>query len=294
MSDASENQTNKNYEDEEISLLDLLAVMVRYRKLIVLGTLIVTVLAGVWFFVVPSVLPELSNETADVTYTVNTVAFPLGVSEKLPDKKITPVYLASNQMQRLSFLVSEFKNYSVFNDGKMTDYQFNSAVQQLVSRKDFSVETFEIGTSFDVKMNIELAKLDEATEMMQAMVSDIDADIQAYYIPVLESMKKTVETSIEKAKGFASGSSDMAAVQASQELYVELENFLSSFTGFLSLESNPFVIPAAKGRAKKLIIAFIAALFVFICAAFCKNAVENVKKDPEASKLIADAWKAGK
>lgn len=293
MSDILETKTDRNYEDDEISLLDLCAVMVRYRKLIVFGTLIVTIFAGLWLFVVPKILPDLSNEKAEITYTVNTVAFPLRISEKLPDKKITPVYLASSQMERLSFLVKEFKPYSVFNNGKMTDFEFNSAVQQLVNKKVFEVETFEIGTSFDVKMNIELSKLDEATEMMQNMIADIDADIQEYYIPVLETMRANAETSIERSRGYSSVS-DMSAVQESQDLFVEVNTFLSSFSSFLSLDANPFVVPAAKGRTKKLIIICIAALFVFVCAAFCMNAVENVKKDPEASKLIADAWKSGK
>lgn len=293
MSDTLETKTDRNHEDDEISLLDLCAVMVRYRKLIVIGTLVVTVLAGLWLFVVPKVFPDLSNEKAEITYTINTVAFPLRISEKLPDKKITPLYLASDQMGRLSFLVKEFKNYSVFYNDNMSEFDFNSSVQQLVSKKDFEVKTFEIGTSFDVKMNIELAKLDEATEMMQTIISDIDTTIQEYYMPVLETMRKNAETSIERSRGFAS-SSDMSAVQESQDLYVEVNTFLSGFSSFLTLDANPFVIPAAKGRAKKLIIIFIAALFVFICAAFCRNAVENIKKDPEASKLISDAWKAGK
>lgn len=292
MSDSIESK--KTYDDEEISLLDLFAVLVRYRKLVVWGTVVVTILAGLWLFAVPKILPDLANEKAEVTYTVNIVAFPLKISEKLPDKQVTPLNLASNEMVRLPFLVKEFKQYSVFYDDKMSDFDFNSTVQQMVSKKDFDVKKSAIGNCFDVVMNIDIADLDEATDMMTHMVSDIDADIQAYFMPILTTMKENAETSIEKSLSLSTGNNDLSSLQELQDLSVELDKYLASFSSFLTLGDAPFVVPAAKGRAKKLVIFCIAAFFVFICAAFCKNAIENVKKDPEASKLIADAWKEGK
>ena len=57
---------------------------------------------------------------------------------------------------------------------------------------------------------------------------------------------------------------------------------------------NKFVIPEGRGRVKKLVIIFLARFFVFVFAAFCKNAIANIKADPESNKLISDAWKAGK
>ena len=43
-----------------------------------------------------------------------------------------------------------------------------------------------------------------------------------------------------------------------------------------------------------LVIIFLASFFVFVFIAFCKNAVANIKADPQSNKLITDAWNAGK
>ena len=48
------------------------------------------------------------------------------------------------------------------------------------------------------------------------------------------------------------------------------------------------------GRVKKLIITTFAAFFIFVFIAFFKNAIENIKKDPEASGKIKSAWDEGK
>ena len=63
---------------------------------------------------------------------------------------------------------------------------------------------------------------------------------------------------------------------------------------FLSCSSEPFIIPEPLGRVKKTIIVTFAAFFILVFIAFCKNAVENIKQDPEASGKIKAAWDGGK
>ena len=90
------------------------------------------------------------------------------------------------------------------------------------------------------------------------------------------------------------GASDISSLQSLQEFATDLQEFIGSFDGFLSLRGEPFVVPEGRGRIKKTVIIFLAAFFVFVFIAFLKNAIENIKADPVSSKLIADAWKAGK
>lgn len=290
----SDIETKRNYDEEEVSLLDLLAVIVRYRKLIVFGTLIVTFIAGLWLFVVPKVLPDLNKDKAEVTYTVNTITFPRKISQNLPDSGMTPLKLSTQEMSRLSFLVKVFKQYPVFYEDRMTDFEFNKVVQDLKEKKNYQVNPLTLGTGFEIKMNIDLNDLDDATEMVNEMVAEVEKNLQDYYMPVFDTMKENAELSLEKAMAYSTSTTDMSAIQELQDFAVELDKYTGSFTSFLSVSDAPFVVPASKGRAKKLVIAFIAAFFVFIIVAFCKNAIMNVKKDPEASKLIADAWKEGK
>ena len=57
---------------------------------------------------------------------------------------------------------------------------------------------------------------------------------------------------------------------------------------------EPFVILEPLGRIKKLIIATFAAFFILVFVAFLKNAIYNIKQDPEASGKIKAAWDSGK
>ena len=82
----------KENSEDEISLLDLFAVLIRYRKLIVLGTLIVSFLAGLYLFAVPLIFKKANTQKAKVAYTVSVRAIPLSIATKLPNgETITPL-----------------------------------------------------------------------------------------------------------------------------------------------------------------------------------------------------------
>lgn len=283
----------KEKSEDEISLIDLIAVLVRHRKLVVLGTLIVTVLAGLYLFVVPLFVKKANTQNAKVAYTISVKAIPLSIATKLPDgEKITPLYLATYNAQRLPFLVDQIKKNNIFSNTEMTSYEFNSFVQSLIKNKKIEIIESKLGNEYDIQLVIPIEKIDDASRLVRSMVSDTDINLQNYYNPLIQSLLTSTTTTIEKAR--SSASADSAALQEVQNLNVDLHEFTDNFSGFLSIRDEPFVIPEGRGRVKKLIIVFLAAFFVFVFIAFCKNAVANIKADPASNKLISDAWKAGK
>ena len=81
-----ENQENIK-ENEEISIIDLLAVLIKYRKLIIIGTVIPTVVAALWLFVAKPILktveiPEPETETKAV-YTIRLTHMPQKLYDEL-------------------------------------------------------------------------------------------------------------------------------------------------------------------------------------------------------------------
>lgn len=291
----SEINTNKETQEDEISLLDLFAVLIRYRKLIVFGTLIVTFLAGLYLFVVPMFLKKAGNQHAVVSYAVDVQNVPVAISEKLPNnEKITPLYLATYNSERLPFLVDQIKAHNIFSDADMTDYEFNSFVQSLLREKKIKITTSPLGNGYDIELNVPIDRINDATLLVRSMVYDTEKSVDDYYLPLIQTLGKNTQNSLEKAASVTSSSAEAASVQALRDLAVEIDEFSSSFTGFLSLRDEPFVVPEGRGRIKKLMIAFFASFFIFVFAAFCKNAIVNIKADPESNKLISDAWKAGK
>ena len=61
----------ENNNEDEISLIDLFAVLVRYRKLVVIGTLAVALAAFAWLFVLPKFVPSLNKKTLTISYALN-------------------------------------------------------------------------------------------------------------------------------------------------------------------------------------------------------------------------------
>ena len=286
----SEINTNIENQEDEISLLDLFAVLIRYRKLVVLGTLIITVLAGLYLFAAPVVFKKLNGQTAQISYTVQVNAVPLSIASKIPNSEtITPLYLSTYYSQRLPFLVRQIKAHNIFSDNEMTDYEFNTFVQTLIRNKKIQVIEPKLGNEYEIQISVKMNKISDATELVRSMVSETEKQLEDYYFPLIQTLLSNTTTALEKARN-----STTADIQELQSLNVDLQTFTNNFGGFLSLNQEPFVIPEARGRIKKLIIIFFASFFVFVFAAFCKNAVANIKADPDSSKLISDAWNAGK
>ena len=75
---------------------------------------------------------------------------------------------------------------------------------------------------------------------------------------------------------------------------LDIAPYLTGKSSFLYIQGEPFVLPVAQGRMMKLIIVAFAAFFVTVFLAFILNAIRNIKADPHASKILSDAWKAGK
>ena len=69
----------ENNNEDEISLIDLFAVLVRYRKLVVIGTLAVALAAFSWLFVLPKFVPSLNKKTLTISYALKTERLPASV-----------------------------------------------------------------------------------------------------------------------------------------------------------------------------------------------------------------------
>ena len=290
-----ENEIEKKVNaEDEISLLDLFAVLIRNRKLIIFGTLIVSFIAGLYLFIVPLFVKKLNVQTVTVTYTVDVKPIPSIMAAKLSSP--SPLYLSTYNAQRLPFLVDQLKKNNVFveDDGTMSDYDFNKFVQTIKKDGKIKVNNSPLGNGYDIVLEIPFDKIDDSRAFVKSIVADTEVELQNYILPLIATLNQNTNLSIEKATLIATSVSDMSALQALQDLSVAIDDFTDTFDQFLTLREEPFVVPEGRGRTKKFVIIFFASFFIFVFAAFCKNAVINIKADPESRKLISDAWKEGK
>lgn len=284
--------------EEEISLIDLLSVLIRYRKFIVIFTGIVTVLAALFLFVLPLANKDFDKKQLEYNYVIRFNDFPARVKEY-----VTSTSTSTSTIDAAA--VEEMKNPAVFaagykanpflkdTDKFATELEYNSYIYGLLKEgsKDVSIEASKFSNTISIKLLVPAEKGDAADKFVKSLVSRVDTSLAGYYITKLQDSLKDVNSSIDSYKGNAETSlSYQELVSAGRTL----NNYLSTFNGFLALSNDKFVISVAQGRTLKLIIACFAAFFVAVFVAFLRNAIENIKNDKEASEKISKAWNAGK
>ena len=126
------------------------------------------------------------------------------------------------------------------------------------------------------------------------MISSVNEIVEPVFLKEVSNVKKTkMETYDEIQKAF-SENSNLTDAQSLMLTVRQIDEFMNSYDCISERTEEPFVILEPLGRVKKLIIATFAAFFIFVFIAFLKNAIENIKKDPEASGKIKAAWDNGK
>ncbi len=293
----NEIENNTSYEDDEISLIDLFSVVIRYRMMIIIGTVLVFVLAVAYLFLFPLLNPKAKKSTVTVRYSVALTSVPTGITEELPAKYKDLKKIVNAEFNDLVFLVKEVKKNNPFSDGsekELTEFQYNTYVQNLVKNKDFVMEPAVVRDEIIISMKIPEQQLPVATALVDSMVSSLNESVDAFFLKEVENLRKTKqETYDEMAKSYT-GNSNIADAQTLLLTVRQINEFLADYSGFARREMEPFVVLEPLGRVKKTIIITFAAFFILVFIAFCKNAVENIKQDPEASEKIKAAWDGGK
>lgn len=278
--------------DDEISLIDLFAVLIRYRKLICIGTAAVTLLAVVMLFGLPFVQKNADSHKLNMRYTVSIIPIDRNVSIFFPQDV---VQLAVYNLNRPQFLAEEHKLFPVFDKGthKLTDYQYNSFIMRL-QNKNITITVSPLKNLIEIYVVIPQENKELCNQLIKDMVLKTEKQLKEYLIPEIEKAKQSNLEALKKIETTINNNTDLSTIQRMQELDTKIEQFLVSFTSFIYLMPIPFIVLEPLGRLKTLAIVFFAALLIFIFIAFILNAIKNIKADSEASSKIADAWNSGK
>lgn len=282
-------------EDDEISLIDLFSVLIKHRVLIIAGTLITAILSIAYLFVLPKFITSIGKHEVTIEYTYQINSLPLSLEQELgfnDQKQKIIVSLANYNMQRLTLLADEVKKYNPFGEkfDEMTAYQYNRYIQTLSSGKKYVVEVSPMQTELTVTLTVPEANAELANQMVKSLVDNTNSEIEKYLFPKLDVIEKSATESL----AFVDAGDNSATTHKLKDTQVQIRNYRSTYSGFLTAAGEPFILLEPLGRVKKLIIIVFAAFFILVFIAFLKNAIENIKQDPEASEKIKSAWDGGK
>ena len=322
-----ENQENIK-ENEEISIIDLLAVLIKYRKLIIIGTIIPAVIAALWLFVAKPILkpveipePETKTET-HISYTVRVNYLPSVVYDSLAKYSggswdihgrlindftnpnvIIPLYV-KNQFINIDdikdFNNKEIKDVNADKENKDVDKYITHCINDKLMTLSYAMET-----SYIITINMPVNSLEKLEAFINSYIKYeidlIDEHLMGWRLDYVEDLCKR---KLSEVKNAAPNTVNFTEIQTIKDTLDGIENWKKLNKPYIEIAGDPVIdtktttitppAPPKEPKVKELIIVTVASLFIFIFIAFLLNAIQNIKDDPVSSQKIKDAWKAGK
>ncbi len=295
----SEIENNKSpAEDDEISLIDLFSVLIRHRMMVIIGSAVVFVLAAVYLFVVPLLFPKTMKREITVQYSVNVTPIPGAVAGGLPAKFSSFKTVVITEFTDHVFLVKELKKNNPFLAAGAKEpegVELNRFIQDTVFKeKKYSVSPAPIRYEVIITLKIPENNLEIATKFIDSMIASVNSSVDSAFLTEVNKLKNMSQETYSEIQKVFTDNSNLSDAQGLMVTVRQIDEFLKTYERIAEREIEPFVVVEPMGRVKKLIIATFAAFFIFVFLAFLINAVENIKKDPEASGKIKAAWDSGK
>ncbi len=314
-----ENQENIK-ENEEISIIDLLAVLIKYRKLIIIGTVIPTVVAALWLFVAKPILkpveitqPETKVETK-VIYKIrinymteslyNAISKYTGgvwdihgrlINDFTDPTVIIPLY------EKNQFI--DFNNIEELEDIKELT-ELEDYIKYFINNKLMTISP-AIEASYIITINLPVQSLEKLEAFIKSYIKYeidlIDEHLVGWRLDYLYEMCKRKITEVKNA---APNTVNYTEIQNIKDALESIENWKKLNKPYIEIAGDPIIdtktttitppAPPKEPKVKELIIVAVASLFIFIFIAFLLNAIQNIKDDPVSSQKIKEAWKEGK
>lgn len=291
----------ENNNEDEISLIDLFAVLIRYRKLVVIGTFSVALAAFAWLFVLPKFVPSLNKKTLTISYALKTERLPSSVATSV---NYSILWTAINYMKDVMVLSDVQREFSIFADEKKASSvgAYNKQIQDAIDKEKFVVRNSPIADTIAVTLKIPMEKEEFADAFIRKMAKMVSDYIEADLMPEIDTLEDNADTILEKygesglseKKSSASASASASASVNYADISADIKSFKSKHDEFVKSLDDAFVITDPAGRTIKFIVATFAAFFIFVFTAFLLNAIENIKNDENAVSLIKKAWDEGK
>lgn len=277
--------------NQEISFIDLLAVLIRYRVLIILGTLIFTGVAVLYTIILPKFFPSMNTRSIAVTYTLETRELPSDVQRILSNSQASITLLTMSRLQNQSFFAEQYKK--LFEDKKnipKDDYEYNIMIQQY-QKNNYSVSKGEIpGTLF---VTFTIPDTEEYREKVSSFMEDsidlINSELKSTIMPQINAML-TLLKEIDMKEN-TNQERNMSTYLQDQKNMLQLEYVVKNYDSFVEADDIPYIVPLQQdSKLFTIIIVAFASFFLFVFIAFTLNAVKNIKQNPQARQTISDAW----
>lgn len=278
-------------EDDEISLLDLLTVVVENLKLLIIGPLAAGILAlGVSFLITP-------------TFTAKTTVIPPGQSNGGGAAALL------GQLGGLGALAGGAAGIKTPTDQYLAYLESNTLRDELIEKfklRERYKAKYQQEARLGLKTNVK-ATADKKSGLITIEVDDKDpkfaADLANAYVQALSHMIGELALKEAKVKRELLEKQITEATQKSYQSPMVREAVIQSLireyeTARLDeRKDNPFLaqvdvaeVPELKAKPKKALIAVVTTLatgFLLLLFVFIRNALRNAEQDPESKEKLS-------
>jgi hypothetical protein len=287
-------------QDDEISLIDLLVVLLKHWKLVVAIPLIVAIFAGALYLYRTTITKPVQKTETSISFSVNPLVKQFVGSVNL-EGSIVNVYLKDTRLfyDILSQLkMSQLGEFKISSD---QDEAFALIKYLLIEGKTPSQNKLSdtkrpllVTTTYDlITLTVRFNNKEIEQQFIALLVQALNKKINDLIIPIAKKEAQDYEQLLVEGSKTASN--------LLQNTLAVRYTAYSSALRYLKGEQEPFVltnpvtITISSLPSKTIIlVSIIAALFFAIFLAFVLEAIENIKKDPDAMAKIRSALQGNK
>lgn len=313
---------------EEITFVDLISVLVRFRLMILVGTVVFVSVAVAIVYIVPVIGPESVRESSYVASVPLVVTAPPKAVDELVTMPLTSI--AVSTLRDPVFLLPMYRSLRTATGNPLRGSDAD-AIDELTAEfvgRVFTVSAIESDSVLEPEESTILLELrspdpDAATNFLDAVVSALPAGASKAIsgrgrasLAVLDSARDLAERSLVRvAEATIAYSPGVDAAEAgrflaqldripggtidslvklhiAQSYLVELE---SQPELFIHAERVPFV-GQSSGRSRDsmttIILVGLAAFVAFVIVAFVRQYIENVAQNPAEMAKLKSAWRS--
>lgn len=276
-----DNIEQKTDENEEISLIDLFSVLLKYRKFIVIGSILLIFITSIVYISYVKYKDKVLNYY-DIEFTIP-------ISNKIKYLNNVVNYDLLNDIvvrfKDLGFIAKLNEKYNVFyydfNKSNFNQLDYNEFINTKVNSGFYQVKLNSTKSSLII--NLRSYSVDNAKKFISEYIQNLNSEYRNYFSIEIENRILLLQEIIDNNN-------------ANKEIFAEkheLEN-LNKDTVTLFIDDFSIFITKNNDILPKFIIIIFASFFIFIFIAFLLNAIQNIKSDKEASTKIKNAWEKGK
>ena len=252
-------------EEDEISLLDLFLVCLKYRKLIIFGTLSCMIAFSVFFFIKENINP---SKSISVVYTVKAKVIPPSLGSYMK-KSGSLIQFARDKMNNLNFIAKANKSSYVFGGEGKSGYEYFDAVKESKEAAKFTIDGVKFDLEYEVKVDIDEELFSAYEAFLHTMLDEINKEAGNYFLSLF---------------------SDSLFFNVDEDIESEVNSYIINNSPLIYIDEEPvFISTATEGRIKIFIIVFFASFMITIFLSFLLNAINSIKQDKEAMEKVNSA-----